>query len=78
MSRFYGSFESDSTKPTTKCGHSFVYAHVCGWDIGGSVYIGECPICGADKVTLTLTGGSNGNPERPKFYKEWCLADCQK
>lgn len=77
MSRFYGTFDSDCTKTSTKRGHKEVSAHVRGWDVGVEVSVRECRVCGGDRVTIERTGGSNGT-EHPYFYYHYCSADCQK
>ena len=77
MSRFYGSFSSDSTQDSTKRGHSFVSAHVRGWRIGVQTYVQECEVCGADKVMAYETAGSNGAGCSTLIYEK-CAADCQK
>ena len=77
MSRFYGSFNSDCTKTSTKRGHEYVSAHVRGWDIGLDVIVCNCPFCGADQIAVYKTCGSNCPSLRTLVYEE-CAADCQK
>jgi len=77
MSRFYGSFSSDCTKDSTKCGHRYVEAHVRGWNIGIRCEVSACRSCGADMIKAYETGGSNGSFASELVY-ERCSADCQK
>ena len=62
MSRFYGSLRGQARTEATRRGSAKapVYAHVRGWNIGGSVEVYVGPN-GEDRVCLCLTSGSNGH-----------------
>ena len=77
MSRFYGTFDSDCTKTSTKRGHNYVEATLNGWEFGVNSYIHECHICGADKVTVYLTAGSDNHGGKTLIFQR-CAANCQK
>ena len=79
MSRYYGTFSSDCTKDSTKRGHSFVSAHVRGWNIGIRCEVRDCPTCGADMIVAYKTGGSNSRSmfdDGNEVFSQ-CSADCQ-
>jgi len=66
MSRFYGSMQGNRGEATRQgSANSAMYAHIRGWDIGASVKCGVGPD-GNDRVTVSITRGSNGHgTERP-------------
>ena len=82
MSRFYGTFNSDCTKQSSKRGHNYVSTHVRGWDFGVSSVVLECPHCGADMISVEVTSGSNASgsikPGHRRKSFTLCSADCQK
>ena len=77
MSRFYGTFNSDCTKQSSKRGHTYIDAHIRGWSIGIKVIVEPCSVCGADCITYGITGGST-NPTMEGDVHTLCSADCQK
>ena len=77
MSRYYGTFSSDCTKDSTKRGHSFVSAHVRGWNIGIKCEVRDCPTCGDDMIVAYDTSGSCSTRGDVEVFSR-CSAECQK
>jgi len=78
MSRFYGSIQGDASKTiATRRGLREIMSHTRGWNYGIKVYADECPSCGADRMTVYTTGGSN-SIITDELVLQRCSADCQK
>ena len=77
MSRFYGTFDSDCTQTSTKRGHTFVSAHVRGWNIGIKCEVRDCPRCGADMIVAYETSRSRDTRMDVEVFSK-CEARCQE
>jgi hypothetical protein len=66
MARFYGTLMGSAKTPVSRIGHasSGVRAHIRGWDVGASVSA-HADLDDEDRITITLTKGSNNPTERP-------------
>lgn len=68
MANFYASIQGNRSERTcmgTK--DSGIYGHIRGWNIGGRVDVDYCEMIEDDKVSLRLTGGSNGGGNKKDF-----------